>query len=106
MFLIILQYTPLTAVTEAAEKEKPVPKVIKSLAELRQGGKDALALKVIKEVSELSGDVANRQAIVLALSNLVRSQSGQDTLTQGKILSLPFLKSAHIMAYPLSVIYN
>ena len=78
-----LQFTPLTAVTEAAEKQKPIPKVIKSLTELRQGGKDSLALKIIREVSGLSGDVANWQAILLALANLVRSQSGQDVVTEG-----------------------
>jgi hypothetical protein len=44
-----------------------------------------LALEIIKEVAGLSGDVAYEQAIALALSNLVRSQSGQDAVTKGKI---------------------
>ena len=80
----VLQYTPLTAITETATKQKPVLKVIKSLAELRQGGNDSLALKIIREVSGLSGDVAYCPAIILALANLVRSQSGQDAVTEGK----------------------
>ena len=90
-----MQYTPLTAVTETAAKQKPVPKVIKSLAELRQEGNDSLALKIIREVSGLSGDVANWPAIILALSNLVRSQSGQDAVTEGKVFIGMRISSLH-----------
>ena len=95
ILFFVLQYTPLTAVTETAAKQKPVPKVIKSLAELRQEGNDSLALKIIREVSGLSGDVANWPAIILALSNLVRSQSGQDAVTEGKVFIGMRISSLH-----------
>lgn len=65
--------------TEGTNNVPPTTPVINSLNKLREEGRDNAALKHIKDVNETIGDLADRQAIMLSLANLVRSQSSQET---------------------------
>ncbi len=84
MIWIGLQYNPDVSMLENQDKDggPAAPVSVESLNRIRQAGQDQVAVKLIKDVEEKFGDLADRQAIMLSLAHLVRSLPDQ-SLSQG-----------------------
>ena len=67
---------------ERDDDGRSAPKSVQSLLKIRRAGQDRFAVNLIKEVDQRFGDLADRQAVILALANLVRSLPDQ-TLSKG-----------------------
>ena len=86
MIWIGLQYNPDVSMLENHDKDggQAAPKSVESLNRIRQAGQDRVAVKLIKDVEEKFGSLADRQAIMLSLAHLARSLPDQ-SLSQGWI---------------------